>query len=378
MPSSISQFGAIGLALAAYTFWVFADTCLKMAGASHLSAFEVLGVVSVAEVSILLTYALCRGNLRGLLPRHPSKQILRSCLDVGNNLCVVVALRHIPLALFYILVFFAPMVTVLLAAAFLDEPLDLRRGLAVLVGFFGVVVAVHPSRASWHPGYAIGYLACLVCVLCFSTNIVWSRVLTQNDTTESMIFTSGLVTLVVCAATSLHGMQPVSLTLAGILSATALLGIGGSLCFFLALRHTDTANVVQYHYSQLVTGAALAFAIWRERPTLSMWAGALLIVAAGLYTASLSKPGVQSGRAQSNVTSLTSTVAIASNPLRLIPDPGPEPSSEIQPSGRADGNSSHRSTNFGDERSKLVRHRRCKILGQCLSPAISHPSCPLS
>ena len=289
VPRSITQLNAIGLALAAYTFWVLADTCLKIAGASHLSAYEVLAVVGLAEIVLLLAYALARGTVRDLRPRHPRKQILRSCLDVGNNLCVVVALRHIPLALFYILVFAAPIVTVLLAAAFLDEPLDLRRSLAVLLGFCGVVVAVHPTRSGWHPGYAVGYLACLVCVLCFSTNIVWSRVLTQDETTQSMIFTSGLVTFVVCAALSFHNPQPVSAVLAGTLSAVALFGIGGSLCFFLALRHTATANVVQYHYSQLVTGAALAFAIWRERPTLAMWLGALLIAAAGSYTASLSR-----------------------------------------------------------------------------------------
>ncbi len=286
---NISQLQAIGLALAAYTFWVLADTCLKIAGTSRLSAYQVLAVIGLAEIILLSAYALARGNLRALRPRHPGKQVLRSCLDLANNLCVVVALRHIPMALFYILVFFAPMVTVLLAAAFLDEPLDLRRGLAVLLGFCGVVVAVHPSRAGWHPGYAVGYLACLVCVLSFATNIVWSRKLTQDETSLSMIFTSGLVTFLVSAALSLHHLEPVSLTLAGTLTGTALFGIGGSFCFFLALRHTTSANVAQYHYSQLLTGAALAYLIWRERPTLAMWAGAVLIVAAGSYTASLSR-----------------------------------------------------------------------------------------
>lgn len=286
---SVSHLGAIGLAFAAYTFWVFADTCLKIAGFSRLPGYELLAIVGFAEMVMLAAYGLCRRDLRGLWPRSPGRQVLRSCLDLGNNLCVVVALRHIPLALFYILVFFAPMVTVLLAAVFLDEPLDWRRGLAVFAGFCGVVVAVHPSRSGWHPGYAIGYLACLVCVLCFSANIVWSRVLTQAETPASMTFLSGLVTFAVGALLSLHHAEPFGPTLVLTLSATGLFGIGGSLCFFLALRHTATANVVQYHYTQLLTGAALAFLIWRERPTAFMWTGAVLIAAAGLYTASLSK-----------------------------------------------------------------------------------------
>src|SRR5579875_3444817 len=110
--TSISQPGAIGLALAAYTCWVLADTSLKFAGASHLPAYQMLAIAGLAEILLLLGYGLVRGSVRSLWPRSPGKQVLRSCLDLGNNLCVIVAIRHIPLALFYILVFFAPMVTV--------------------------------------------------------------------------------------------------------------------------------------------------------------------------------------------------------------------------------------------------------------------------
>ena len=205
----------------------------------------------------------------------------------------MVALRHLPLALFYILVFAAPIVTVLLAALFLGEPLDLRRSLAIVAGFAGVVIAVHPSRTGWQPGYAVGYLACLVCVLCFSTNIVWSRILTQNETPESMTFFSGLVMLTLGAALALHHPHPIPIKTAANLASTALFSIGGSFCFFIALRHTDTANVVPFHYTQLLTGAALAFAIWHERPTLFMWLGALLIAGAGYYTAALSREAIQ-------------------------------------------------------------------------------------
>ena len=291
---TITSRGAILLALAAYTFWVLADTSLKLAANAHLSAPETIALVGFFEVLLLLAYGTYRGTLRHLWPREPHKQFLRSCLDLANNLCVVVALRHLPLALFYILVFFAPIVTVLLAALFLQESLDLRRSLAIVIGFAGVVIAVHPSRTGWQPGYAIGYLACLVCVLCFSTNIVWSRILTQAETPESMTFFSGLVMLVMGSLLALHHPHAVPLKTAATLASTGLFSVGGSLCFFLALRHTATANVVPYHYTQLLTGAALAFAIWHERPTLAMWAGAVLIAGAGYYTASLSRATAQS------------------------------------------------------------------------------------
>jgi hypothetical protein len=76
-----------------------------------------------------------QGNPHRLLPKSPARLVVRSCLDLANNLCVVVALRHLPLTLFYILVFLAPMVTALLAAVFLRERLGWRKMLAIVGGF---------------------------------------------------------------------------------------------------------------------------------------------------------------------------------------------------------------------------------------------------
>ena len=63
---------------------------------------------------------------------------------MANNVCVVIALRHLTLTLFYILVFTAPMVIALLSAVFLREGLPWRKGLAIVAGFAGVVIAVDP------------------------------------------------------------------------------------------------------------------------------------------------------------------------------------------------------------------------------------------
>jgi len=42
MDSRVSHRGAIGLALAGFTFWVLADTSMKLAGNSRLPAYEII------------------------------------------------------------------------------------------------------------------------------------------------------------------------------------------------------------------------------------------------------------------------------------------------------------------------------------------------
>jgi drug/metabolite transporter (DMT)-like permease len=284
MDSRVSHRGAIGLALAGFTFWVLADTSMKLAGNSRLPAYEIILCLGVVVAAALVVRGFLQGNPQKLLPKSPARQLVRSCLDLANNLCVVVALRHLPLTLFYILVFLAPMVTALLTAVFLRERLSWRKVLAIVGGFAGVVVAVNPFGSA-RQGDWIGYVACMVCVACFSVNMVWSRVLMRTETPESLTLFSGFVMIVAGLGLMLWHAEPVTLRLATMLAAMGLFCAFGSMCFFVALKHTSPVHVSQCHYTQLITGGLLTWLIWRETPTVWMVAGSVLIVAAGLLMA---------------------------------------------------------------------------------------------
>jgi drug/metabolite transporter (DMT)-like permease len=284
--SSPSDLGAILLAISGFTCWVFADSIIKFVGRSTLPAYEVIGLLGLFVTGFLAAYTLARREISSLWPMRPRRQLVRSCLDLANNICVVVALRHVPLTLFYILVFMAPGVITVLAAIFLHEHPGLRKSLAIAIGFAGVVIAVNPFSSS-RQGDWIGYAACMVCVGCFSVNMVWSRVLTQTETPESLTIFSGIVMAVAGLACMLWHAEPLTPRLLLALFIMGAFCATGSICFFIALKHTSASNVSQYHYTQLVTGAVVSFLVFHELPTLWMVLGGSLIVASGLYVAFL-------------------------------------------------------------------------------------------
>jgi drug/metabolite transporter (DMT)-like permease len=283
--AGISDLGAIGFALAGFTFWVLADSSIKLVGQSGLPAYQMVAFLGLFMAMFLVFYAICNRRLQMLRPHRLSRQVGRACLDMGNNVCVVIALRHLTLTLFYILVFMAPMVIALLSALFLGEGLSWKKAAAIGAGFGGVVVAVHPWSSA-REGDCIGFAACVVCVACFSVNMVWSRVLTRTESPESLAFFSGVVTAAVgFALMTLVRAEPLNFRLTAGLFAMGLFCALGTLCFYIAVKHTSAANVSQYHYTQLVTGTLVSYLVWGDKPGTYVLIGGTLILASGLYIA---------------------------------------------------------------------------------------------
>jgi drug/metabolite transporter (DMT)-like permease len=283
--AKVSDLGAIGFALAGFTFWVLTDSSIKLVGQSGLPPYEMVAFLGLFMAMFLAMYALGRGQVQVLRPHRLKRQVARACLDMANNVCVVIALRHLTLTLFYILVFMAPMVIALLSAVFLREGLPWKKAAAIGAGFAGVLIAVHPWSSA-REGDWIGFVACMVCVACFSVNMVWSRVLTRTESPESLAFFSGLVTAATgFALMTLVHAEPLTVRLTTGLFAMGLFCALGTLCFYIAVKHTSAANVSQYHYTQLVTGTLVSYVVWHDKPGFYVLMGGSLILGAGLYIA---------------------------------------------------------------------------------------------
>ena len=284
LKAPVSDLTAILFAVFGFTCWVLGDSCIKWIGQSGLPPEEIVAFMGFFMALTLTVQAAVRHSLGNLCPRSVVRQVLRALLDMTNNVCVVIALRHLSLTLFYILIFASPIVISLLSAIFLGERITRRKAVALLVGFGGLVIAVAPSSHAQRIDL-VGLASCLACVACFSVNMVWSRILTRTEPPESLAFCSGLVTAVAgLSLTSLHPW-PLTPTLWLALGMMGVFGAAGTLSFYVAVKHTSASNVSQYHYTQLITGALISYLVWHEKPGLPMLVGGSLIIGSGLLIA---------------------------------------------------------------------------------------------
>lgn len=278
---STSHLRAIIFALTGFTMWVLADASMKVASEANLPPYEIIAFLGFVGVFFMVVKAVVTGSLNRLSTANPKKQIGRAVLSLMINLCNAVALKHIPLTMFYVTVFTAPIIISLLAALFLHEHLNRLRIVAIISGFVGVVIAINPfgnaGNADW-----IGYAAALTGVFFFAISTLWVRLMSQHETTDSLAFFTCLVELVVGSFLMIFHADPVSFKMFLILVVMGLFCVGGNILNYMALKHTTAATVSQFHYTQIIIGAIIGYFIWNEIPSLHLLFGTCIIISAGL------------------------------------------------------------------------------------------------
>lgn len=195
------------------------------------------------------------------------------------------------------LFFSAPLMTAALSTLFLHEKIGLHRAAALLVGFSGVVIAMNPA------GVSFGWIAILplLCALTYAISQTIVRKIGEQDTSLTIglytISFSGVLIvpmgyavsqMIVITPELSHLRMGWPLPQAEGVAMLALLGSIGTVAYTLVSRAYQIANasvIAPFDYSYLPLAAALGFLLWGEVPPYTTFAGMVLIVASGLYTA---------------------------------------------------------------------------------------------
>lgn len=282
---SISHLRAIMYGVMAYAMWATADGFIKLAGQEHISPFQVMAFYGIACCSVIFVFAACQGRLAALKPKRVRLELARTLTLTAMGLANVVAFTHLQLTQVYAVVFAAPMIMAIYAALFMREHLSWQKGLAIAVGFVGVIIGLDPSGIDTGGDARLGYIALPFCLILYVAGMLMTRVLAKTEHTESMAFfpQAGrfLLTLPICVL----DFQPMTPAVWVYVLASGVFGSIGWLLISAAFKRAPTAVVAPTHYSQMIFGAILGYFVWHSAPTLNLALGATIIIASGLYLA---------------------------------------------------------------------------------------------
>lgn len=251
-----------------------------------------IGLFAVSVWRSMLNLALT-GAL--YLPRRlpwPSRTPLRIHIARGVVVTIMAGLffwgiGRVPLAQAIALTFIAPLIALLLAAAFLDERIGKRSISGSLTAFAGVLVIVlGQTRAELGPGVVLGSFAILGSALCYAVNIVMMRHQSlAAKPLEINFFQSLTVAMLWLAAVPLLGPPAWPDGQWLWIAVASLMSTAGGLLFSWAYARAEAGYLAVTEYSAFLWAAALGWLVFQERVSLYTLAGAALIVGGCLIAA---------------------------------------------------------------------------------------------
>lgn len=219
------------------------------------------------------------GGVKILRLNQPKGILWRSIAALGASIFVTVSLMKLPLAETMALVFTAPLMLTAASPFLLREAVGWHRWVAVLVGFAGVIVMIQPDADGFNSWVIFAVLAA---VSAASRDIITRRLGTADSAVTVMFYTS-LLALIAGAVTLPFGTHLPDLQQWGLFMLGGVLVTFAHLLVVMAFQLTEGVIVSPIKYLSLIWSAIIGYLVWGDIPGPMKFAGAALIVGAGLF-----------------------------------------------------------------------------------------------
>ena len=272
---------AIGLICLAVMCFSGTDTTGKyMITVGHIPVAQVVWVRFLGQFAAIIL-ALGLFSVPSLLrSRMPGWQLVRSCLLLASTVFNFLALRTLRLDQIMTIQFLTPMVVALLAGPLLGEWVGWRRMLAILVGFCGVVIAVHPTAGT----FDAAILLSLASMLAYAAFTLLTRHLAPHDGVPVTLFYSMFAGVVLAAPLALSVWTwPETPLIWAVMLSCGVWAAAGHALFIAAFRYAPASSVAPFTYVGLLTHTLAGFLVFQQVPDRATLAGAAVVVVSGLY-----------------------------------------------------------------------------------------------
>jgi drug/metabolite transporter (DMT)-like permease len=278
--SARNRLVGIGLISLCFLLFTVLDGTAKWLVMNAMPVFMVVWLRFVTHAIFATAVLLPVKGLALVKTKHLRWHVARSLmfmLMTGMNFW---ALQYLQLTVTASIFFTVPIITALVAARLLAEKLDIGRWIAILVGFSGVLVVVHPWGADFHPAML---LAMANAGLYAAFNLM-TRHLAAYDPPETIQYLP--------AVGAALGLTPFAIAVwewpDGVLEWTlaCLLGVFGGVGHYLlalAHRYAPATVIAPFLYQQIIYMALFGYLVFGDVPALSVWIGAAIVIASGLY-----------------------------------------------------------------------------------------------
>jgi drug/metabolite transporter (DMT)-like permease len=215
-----------------------------------------------------------------LQSKKPLVQIVRSVIMIVTTGFNFVALQYLQLDQTVTIFFLAPLLVALLAGPLLNEWVGWHRMVAIVAGFLGVLLVMHPGIGTLHWAMLIA----LVATLGYALYNLSTRYLASFDPPEVTQTYTPLAGAIVLMPFALAGWkQPGDLSVWLLLASLGFWGGLGHWLLILAHRIAPASALAPFIYLGLIWMSFAGLVVFGQVPTLWTLSGAAVVILSGLY-----------------------------------------------------------------------------------------------
>jgi drug/metabolite transporter (DMT)-like permease len=271
----------IGFMLLAATFLPVMNGVVQWLSQRYPSE-QIIWARITGQLVVMLVLMLPRAGLRVFATRRPGLQAMRSVLQLSATSLYFVAVATVPLGKATTIGFLTPFVVMFAAWPLLGERPEMRRLLAATVAFTGVLIVVRPGGADFDPLVVL----ILINVVFNALYQVLTRKVAPYDRAETSVLWSALLgSVVMTLMVPFFWVTPANVADAAAFLALGGLAAAGHYCVARAFASGPAAVIAPFHYWQIVGATLMGVVVTGLWPDGWTWAGAAVIVAAGVHLA---------------------------------------------------------------------------------------------
>lgn len=269
---------AIGILLLLASILLFT---LMDATAKHLSGrYPAIQIVWVRLVINLVIVLVVLGpRLRRYLPSNqPIAQMARGLFQVTTVTLFFLSLRYIGLPEATAIIDINPVLITLFAGVFLGERIGPRRVMGIAAALIGAMMIIRPGAGVLHPAAVLP----LIGAFAYAAGAVLTRKVRSDSTATSILWSTATATALASLAVPFV-WQPISHSDYLAFGLIGVLGTAAQALLIKAFSLAEAAAVAPFGYTGLIWAGLWGWLFWGTVPDGWSLAGALVIVAAGLY-----------------------------------------------------------------------------------------------
>lgn len=289
-----------GISLLVFALFLFSiqDVVIKYFSDQY-SVLLIVFIRGIVATSLMLLAMRYIKTPISLISRRPYLALARGLLGFISYTTYYLAVASLPLAEVVAIVFTAPLFVTVMSALLLKEQVGLRRWVAVLTGFIGVLIIVGPAGQF----SSLAVLLAFVAAITYASHTIITRYLSWHDNpltialNTTIVFTvaSGLLGLMLASGIVAFSSQHPSLVFLTRdwampesldLGLMIFLGINGALAFYCIAKAyclAPASAISPFEYTYVLWAIIFGYLFWSEIPSITTLIGVLVLIGSSLY-----------------------------------------------------------------------------------------------